>query len=40
MADKMDQIKIDEKTYDIDLPVDATPVISSLIVTNTSSNRS
>ena len=40
MADKMDQIKIDEKTYDIDLPIDATPVISSLIVTSTSSNRS
>ena len=40
MADKMDQIKIDGKSYDIDLPVDAKPVISSLIVTNTSSNRS
>lgn len=30
MADKIDQLKIGDTSYDIDLPIDATPVVASL----------
>ena len=32
MADKIDQLKIGDASYDIDLPPDATPTIQKLVI--------